>query len=116
MVYMKDKKVLKNARIWSNEELKRICKCFNAGDTINVSGEMDTDKQGGEYKNYFVGVKKYDVSNYTPCGYKDEIILDLEKQLSSSMVKAYDTVLCHNVIEHIYNIKEAVANLCTISR
>lgn len=39
-------KELKNARIWTNEELRKIANLFQ-GRIINVSGERDQDKQGG---------------------------------------------------------------------
>lgn len=39
-------KELKNARIWSNKEMKKIAEIFE-GDIINISGEFDNDKQGG---------------------------------------------------------------------
>lgn len=37
---------IQNARIWSNEEYRKIANVFQ-GDIINVSGEYDHDKQGG---------------------------------------------------------------------
>lgn len=43
------KKELKNARIWSNNELAKIAEVFS-GDIINVSGELDRDKSGGYIK------------------------------------------------------------------
>ena len=43
-------KTLKNARIWSNEELKKIASVFK-GDVINVSGEQDKDKSRGGIRN-----------------------------------------------------------------
>lgn len=41
-------KELKNARVWSNKEIKKIAEIFE-GDIINISGECDRDKQGGGY-------------------------------------------------------------------
>ena len=36
---------LKNARLWSNQILHKICRKME-GDIINVSGERDSDKGG----------------------------------------------------------------------
>lgn len=45
-------KELKNARIWSNNILKEVCKNLK-GSVINVSGELDSDKEGGIIKIIF---------------------------------------------------------------
>lgn len=107
--------MLYNARTWSNIELKEIFRDLE-GDVINVSGEFDKDKEGGVYKDYFPKAKSYSISNYEAMGIDNEIILDLEKELPDKLVKAYDVVYSHTILEHIFEIRKAFANLCLMSR
>lgn len=108
-------KELKNARIWSNEELKKIANLFQ-GRIINVSGERDQDKQGGVYGGYFTNGETYWMSNFQLFGMKNEVFLDLEKDLPENYKKEYDVVFNHTVLEHIYNINKAFANLCNMAK
>lgn len=109
------KKELKNARIWSNNELAKIAEVFS-GDIINVSGELDRDKSGGVYKDYFVNADTYSISNYKPFNLEREIVLDLEKELQEQYYKRWDVVFNHTVLEHIYDIHTAFNNLCSMAR
>ncbi len=104
-----------NARIWSNDELRKTARFFH-GDIINVSAGKDKDKQNGFYKDYFVNKSSYTVTNYAETGISDEIILDLENELPEKLYKKFDTVFSHTVLEHIYDINKAVENLCKLSK
>lgn len=106
---------LKNARIWSNKELKKIEHLLQ-GEVINVSGELDRDKMGGIYKEYFAKANTYSISNYEPFHVEKEVILDLEKKLPEDMQKKWDVVFNHTVLEHIFDIRIAFANLCNMAR
>ena len=108
-------KELKNARIWSNNILKEVCKNLK-GSVINVSGELDSDKEGGHYKDYFLEADSYVVSNYVECGYNGEIILDLEEELPTSLINKYDVVFNHTVLEHVFDIRQAFKNLCLLAK
>lgn len=108
-------KELKNARIWSNKEMKKIAEIFE-GDIINISGEFDNDKQGGVYRGYFVNAQAYRISNYKLLGLENEIELDLEKELPISYKKKYNVVFNHTVLEHIYDIRTAFRNLCGLAK
>ena len=108
-----------NPRPWSNDELKKFVHLFK-GDVINVSAGNDADKEGAYYRDYFSASSSYTISNYKKTqieGYK-EIELDLNLFLSadSSLVGGFDVVFSHTVLEHIYDVRTAVANLCRISR
>ena len=103
-----------NARIWSNNELKKTAHFFS-GKVINVSGGNDNDKQNNVYKNYFVNKSSYSISNYNKTGLKNEIILDLEKKIQDKLVKVFDVVFSHTVLEHVYDIDTAIKNLCKLS-
>lgn len=107
-----------NTRLWSNDELKRFA-AFFVGDIINVSGGNDADKEGGSYRNYFLKSNSY-ISNYKKANNNqyEEIELDLDKLLpeDSNLKNRFDVVFSHAVLEHVYNIKTAAANLCMLSK
>lgn len=106
-------------RQWSNDELRKFGSLFR-GDVINVSGWHDGDKKGGEYRDYFPNRTSYTISNIGgergSTGRPDEIFLDLTQQVPEVYRGRYDVVFNHTVLEHIYDIRTAVANLCTLSR
>ena len=108
-------------RKWSNDELKRLAPHFT-GDAINIGGGKDFDKENKLYKHYFINVDSYNVANYAKQysgkNQKDNILLDLSIPLgnASPLLKKYDVVFTHTVLEHIFDINTAVSNLCKISK
>jgi hypothetical protein len=106
-------------RGWSNRELRRWAGSF-AGDVINVSGWHDEDKEGGHYRDYFPRRTSYTISNIGGArgimGHENEIFLDLTAELTPELHRRYDVVFNHTVLEHIYEIRTAVTNLCKLSR
>jgi len=119
-------KVVKNicqkeqrTRIWSNHELSRFAHIFS-GRAINVGGWTDKDKQGRHYMDYFDKVQEYFVSNVKGdkglSGVENEIFFDLEKPIEEKLKKQFDVVFCHTVLEHVYREKQALDNLCLLSK
>ncbi len=109
-----------NPRLWSNDEIKKIAPLFSEN-VINVSGGRDNDKEGGTYRDYFRSAKSYTLSNYIlefqgSTSYQ-EIELDLSAPISdgSTLMKKYETVFSHTVLEHIYKVDQAIENLCRLS-
>ena len=107
-------------RIWSNRELKKIAPLFD-GNVINVSGWRDNDKEGGSYRDYFYNARSYTISNCEgKSGFqgdiKNEIFIDLEKELPDSLKNKYDIVFNHTTLEHVFDIFSAFRNLCGLSR
>ncbi len=109
-----------NPRLWSNDELAKFAPLFS-GKVINVSGGRDNDKEGRSYKDYFVNAESYTLSNYI-LEFKDsnaynEMQLDLSGPLliDSNLAGKFETVLTHTVLEHIYDVHQAVENLCKLS-
>ncbi len=106
-------------RRWSNAELRRWGRLFT-GDVINVSGWDDRDKEGGCYSDYFPNKASYTISNISGArgatGAKNEIYLDLLEELPQDLIRKFDVVFNHTTLEHIYNIRKAVANLRSLSR
>lgn len=107
-------------RIWSNQELRRFAPIFT-GDVVNVSAWQDADKQGGHYRDYFTACRKYHRTNYKSeargfQGEEGEIFLDLTDPLPASLRGRYDVVFNHTVLEHIFDVQTAFANLCAMSR
>lgn len=106
-------------RMWSNQELRRIAPIFT-GSVINVSAWRDEDKEGNKYRDYFVNASSYIISNYEgnrgATGQPGEIFLDLTQDLPQELCRAFDVVFNHTTLEHIYDVKTAVANLCAMSR
>ena len=106
-------------RRWSNAELERFAHMFG-GDVINVSAWQDSDKQGRRYADYFRHKSSYRITN---CGGErgrsqrdDEILLDLEGELPAELRLNFDVVFNHTTLEHVYDVRKAVANLCGLSR
>lgn len=109
----------RQARIWSNQELKKFSNLFS-GKVINVSAWKDEDKQGGYYKNYFIKAKSYEISNYD--GWRGDntklsgYTIDLEKEIDPGLVRVFDVVFNHTTLEHIFLVSEAFKNLCLLSK
>lgn len=106
-------------RHWSNRELRKLGAKLG-GNVINVSGWRDEDKDGGKYRDYFPSATAYTVSNYYGAKGMDngvkEVFLDLEAPLPTDMQGQYDVVFNHTVLEHVFEIRTAVKNLCALSR
>lgn len=105
-------------RHWSNAELKKIAPIFS-GNVINISGWRDSDKDGGHYRDYFSNATSYAISNYYGerglTGRGGEIFVDLEAPLPEEFVKKFDVAFNHTVLEHVYDIRTAIANICKLS-
>lgn len=107
-------------RVWSNRELAKFAHLFK-GSIVNVSGWKDIDKEGRQYREYFVNASSYTITNYEAeargfQGYQDEIFLDLQEQLPSTLSRKFDVVFNHTTLEHIYDVHKAFANLCDLSK
>ena len=103
-----------NARKWSNDELRKFANLFS-GQIINVSAGEDKDKEGDFYKNYFKQASSYSISNYRKLN-DDDIELDLNVPISNGeLLGNFDVVFSHTVLEHVYNLKIAIGNLCALS-
>ena len=126
--------VFRRPRIKTNTILKTFSKHFE-GDVINVSGSSDCDKEcgffeyyfgnydsGNRYKNYFLNANSYTVSNYPEdqtqyqLDENEMIDLDLEKPLEPLLHGRFDTVFCHTVLEHVFDIFSAFKTLSHLSR
>lgn len=105
-------------RNWSNAELRKFAPLFD-GDVINVSGWRDEDKTGGHYRDYFTAAKSYCVSNYRGesgvTGAAGEVFVDLEAELPPELARRYQVVFNHTTLEHVFDIRKAVANICALS-
>jgi hypothetical protein len=106
-------------RNWSNVELRKFAPLYD-GDVINVSGWRDEDKTGSWYRNYFTSARSYTVSNFDGergiQGQPGEVALDLEGEVPADLRGRYQVVFNHTTLEHIYDIRKALANLCALSR
>ena len=117
---LKDKKFT-IPRIWSNKELKKTASLFT-GKVVNVSGWQDKDKEGDCYKNYFTSAEEYHLTNYISeargfqGNIKNEIFLDLEKDLPENLINKFDVVFNHTTLEHVFDIFKAFENLCKLSK
>jgi hypothetical protein len=109
---------LSNGRSWSNDRLRHIAKSLpNFEHAINVSGNLDSDKQGGLYRDYFQ-VENYEISSYPDDkAYSNplmQINIDLDadiSQINKEHFQKYDLVFTHTVLEHIKNPFQAYENL-----
>ncbi|PKO84460.1 MAG: hypothetical protein CVU17_02345 [Betaproteobacteria bacterium HGW-Betaproteobacteria-11] len=105
-------------RNWSNAELRKFGPLFD-GAIINVSGWRDEDKTGGHYRDYFPVAASYGISNYRGesgiTGATGEVFIDLEANLSPELAGRYQVAFNHTTLEHVYDIRQAVANICALS-
>lgn len=106
-------------RTWSNRELEKYAALFR-GKVVNVSAWKDSDKEGRRYRDYFVNADSYRITNFKSeargfQGYEDELFLDLEKALPEELCRAFDVVFNHTTLEHIYDARQAFANLCAMA-
>jgi hypothetical protein len=105
-------------RNWSNAELRKFAPLFN-GAVINVSGWRDEDKTGGHYRDYFSAAASYAISNYRGesgvTGTEGEVFIDLEADLPEGLVGRYQVAFNHTTLEHIFDIRKAIANICALS-
>lgn len=112
-------RIYRVARLWSNKELRKFAHLFK-GDIVNVSGWKDIDKEGNCYKDYFSSADNYFISNYKSeakglQGFKNEFFLDLEEPLDLKYLNKFDVVFNHTTLEHIYEVRTAFKNLCSLS-
>ena len=118
---MLDERSWRLPRRWSNQVLSKIGPVFS-GEVINVSGWRDADKGGERYRSYFPNASHYYVSNFhgergtTDDGGTTDFELDLEQALPPALVGRFDVVFNHTVLEHVFDIFTAFANLCAMSR
>lgn len=107
-------------RVWSNSELARFAPLFG-GRVVNVSAWKDVDKEGRHYRDYFTAADSYSITNYRAeargwQGGVGEIFLDLEQPLPHGLEQAFDVVFNHTTLEHIFDVRQAFANICGLSR
>jgi hypothetical protein len=105
-------------RNWSNAELRKFGLLME-GNVINVSGWRDEDKNGGHYRKYFPAAKSYSISNFRGesgiSGVEGEIFMDLEADLPAELAGKYEVAFNHTTLEHVYDIRKAIANICALS-
>jgi len=106
-------------RQWSNHEIKKLATLFY-GDVVNVSAWDDRDKEGGYYKEYFSNASGYYYTNHTGIrGYQqreNEYLVDLSKDLSGELMSRFDVVFNHTTLEHIFEVRKAFENLCSMTQ
>ena len=109
---------LSNGRSWSNSRLRFIAESLpRFENALNVSGNLDSDKEGHLYRYYFKA-EKYSISSYTiDKSYSNplkqiEINLDEDKsKIAKEHFQKYDLVFNHTVLEHVKNPFQAFSNL-----
>ena len=113
------KDMVLQARIWSNQELRKIASSFK-GDIINVSAWKDEDKEGGHYKDYFSSARSYTITNCSKDKYRglqnNEIDLDLEGDIPEELIGNFDVVFNHTTLEHLFDFNKAFRNLCSLTK
>lgn len=108
-----------NVRLWSNEDVRKVGELLgHLHGIINVSGDLDEDKYGSHYRNYF-NTAKYDISNYESDDFRggsgDSLKIDLEKPIPSSLLNSYELVFNHTTLEHVWDVRMAMDNLVKLS-
>ena len=106
-------------REWSNRELAKVAGVFD-GAVINVSGWRDEDQRGGHYRDYFPRAASYVVSNFRgtrgmEADDPNAVFIDLEGELQDELKGRYQVAFNHTTLEHIFEIRKAIANICALS-
>jgi len=123
-IFFRQRGINEIPRAWTNRELQKIGTLLS-GSILNCSGWCDEDKQGRCYRDYFPRATEYHVSMREIRVYegKDksirkqpDVAIDLERALSPSLEGCYDVVICHTVLEHVFDIFTAFRNLAALSR
>lgn len=91
---------------------------------MNVSGWCDSDKEGGRYRDYYASSVRYVVTRIAGEGGTDSdvpadcesVYLDLNQPLESRLIGQFDVVLCHTVLEHVFDASTALQNFGRLSR
>ncbi len=117
---VKDRK-FRISRIWSNKILKKYSFDFD-GSVVNVSAGDDLDKEGSSYKDYFPRCSKYSKTNFGKGKYRgfrkgDDYLLNLEEKDPEILKNNinFDLVICHTVLEHVFDFKTAIGNLVELT-
>ncbi|CAN5398964.1 hypothetical protein BH23BAC1_BH23BAC1_21110 [soil metagenome] len=109
------------ARIWSNQELKKIAHLFS-GSVVNVSAGENIDKEGKSYDEYFTKCSSFSLTNFFPGAFRgfegreNEYLLDLTGEVPRDLIKRFDVVFNHTTLEHIFDVFTAFRNLCNLSK
>ena len=109
---------LSNGRSWSNSRLRFIAESLpRFENALNVSGNLDSDKEGHLYQYYFK-TEKYNISSYSNdksySNPQNQIIIDLDEdksKIAKEHFQKYDLVFNHTVLEHVKNPFQAFSNL-----
>jgi hypothetical protein len=113
------KRRFRNARLWSNWELRRLAPVF-PGEVVNVSAWDDRDKEGGRYADYFTQKTGYYTTNIEgdrgAQGRENEFHLDLTGEVPLELRQRFDVALNHTTMEHIFDVRKAFSSLCELSR
>ncbi len=107
-------------RRWSNAELRRWGRLYD-GAIVNVSAWRDEDKEGGRYRDYFPHATSYAMTNYWGSasendGHPEAKFFDIQNETPSEMRGRFDVVLAHTVLEHVYDVRLAIANIAAPTR
>jgi hypothetical protein len=111
----------RQARVWSNQELRKIAPLFT-GEVVNVSAGDNVDTEGGSYDTYFVNALSFYISNYAPGSFRgfkgrsNEYLLDLEAEVPLELKGRFDVVMSHTVMEHVFDLRTAFRNLYALSK
>lgn len=108
----------RRARLWSNDVIAAVGKVAS-GEVVNVSAWKDSDKNGSLYRDYFPNARTYARTNWgglisDPDA--TEYWLDLGEPLPENLRGSFDLVFNHTTLEHVFNMNQAVQNLCEMSR
>ena len=109
------------ARIWSNQELKKVAHLFR-GTIVNVSAGDNIDKEGDTYDNYFINKDEFWITNFKPGSFRgyqgrtNELLVDLTKELPEELEEKFDVVFNHTTLEHIFDVFTAFKNLCKLTK
>ncbi|MDB2411949.1 hypothetical protein N9W31_00695 [Litoricolaceae bacterium] len=114
-------KIFRSPRLVSNLIFERFIDVFgtNISTVVNISGWEDSDKDGRRYFDYFkqIKLKKYDISNvggYRGAVSQNQLCIDLDDR-SFLAEPFYDLVFCHTVLEHVFDLFNAVRILSDLS-
>ena len=115
-----------SGRLWSNTELASVApRLGHYSSVVNVSGWRDGDKEGNRYQHYFTRAIEYTVTGFPGDAVKGSgeddknnatVDLDLSQPAPSALVRSFDVVFNHTVLEHVEDPRFAFRQLAALTR
>lgn len=111
-----------DTRCWSNDRLREIGAAVRGCESmLNVSGRLDSDQDGGRYRDYFASIPLHRVSNHPDdsanrVNHFTDRSIDLDRENAKRAVENYDDLRDQTEAERAYRPPTALETIAPITR